>query len=268
MERRGTAPGSGPPGKAGLSHHEIERAVARLNAWFAGNRRRIPTYLNWRRFRRERHLPRFQAVPTTAIVGWKAEELRALFRVRSGESRDRAGVVEVPVELLVTDKSVAGEFLDVKALMKAAAGVVSAPLPLGRFSPRLWGFWSAYSSLAEEITSYINGIRLRVDAATAVPHDQRRVFEDFNVPLENGQQTALGGNCLFILEQARPPGATPFWRFTVTRDGEVIVGPQMLGVRAIYHQDRVLAVIKRIGESTVTLGVLTSEGAPESTGNP
>ena len=168
----------------------------------------------------------------------------------------------MPIELLVADKSLNGTFLDVEKLTEAALDIFAARHFLGRFSPRLWWFWSNYSSLAAEVSAYIDGIRLRVDAATAVPHDQRRVFEEFNVPLENGQQTAIGSNCLFVLEQANPPGATPYWRFTVTRDGEAVVGPQVLGVRAVYLEDQLLAVIKKIGDSAVTLSVLTSEGAP------
>ncbi len=248
------------------AQHEIERAVLRLNAWFAENRSRLPRCLSWKRLRRERHLPRFEAVQTTAIAGWKVEELGALFRVRPVERRPREGEVEVTLELLVTDKSLNGEFLDVKKLLRAVLGVISAPLLLGRFSPRLWWFWSNYDSLATEMESYVNGIRLRVDAATAVPHDQRRVFEEFNVPLENGQQTAIGQGCLFVLEHAEPPGAAPYWRFSVMRDGEVIVGPQMLGVRLVYHQDQLLAVIKKIENGAVTLSVLTSEGAQEPKG--
>jgi prepilin-type N-terminal cleavage/methylation domain-containing protein/prepilin-type processing-associated H-X9-DG protein len=251
---------SSRPEGSGSSQHELERAVMRLNAWFAENKRRIPPCFNWSRFRRERYVPRFEAVQTTALKGWKVEELGALFRMRPREDRRGEAEVEVPIEILVADKSLNGAFLDVKRLTDAALDVFAARHLLGRFSPRLWWFWFNYASLAAELETYVNGIRLRVDAATAVPHDQRRVFEEFNVPLENGQQTAIGKGSMFVLERAQPAGAAPYWRFSVMRDGEVIVGPQVLGVRAIYLEDQLLAVIKKIDESAVTLGVLTSEG--------
>lgn len=244
----------------GSSRHEIERAVLRLNAWVAENQERIPRCLDWRSFRRRRAIPAFRAVSTTALKGWGVADLNRLFRVlRRPESR-ADGDVEVPIELLVADQSLQGTFLNAREVIDAAFDVFAARHFLGRFSPRLRWFWSQSSLLAAELQGYVDGIRLRMDAATPVPHDQRRVFEDFQVPLQDGQQTAIGGSCMFLLEYAQPPGAVPYWRFSVTRHGEAIVEPQVLRPKPIYHEDELLAVIKKVGGQAVTLSVLTSEG--------
>ena len=242
------------------SQHEIERMVARLNAWFAEHKRHIPLCLNWRRFRRERTIPVFKAVRTTALKGWNVNDLNRLFRIVHGEARTDEGEVEIGIEVLVVDKSFQGAFLNVPELMRAAREVFSARHILGRCSPRLRWFWSRYPALTSELESYVHEIRLRVDAATPIPHDQRRVFEEFNVPLQDGQLTALGKSCMFVLEFMEPPGAVPYWRFSIIQHGAVIVGPHVLQTKPIYHGDELLAVIKSIGETAVTLSVLTSEG--------
>jgi len=161
----------------------------------------------------------------------------------------------------VVDKSPGGAFLDVRELMEAARNVFAERHLLGRFNPRLWWFWLHYPPFIQEMESYVQEIRLRVDAATPVPHDQRRVFEDFTVPLEHGQQTAIGGGCFFVLEKAEPSGAVPYWRYCLTRDDQIIVGPLVLRAMPIYYQDELLGTIRKVGETTVILSVLTSEGA-------
>ena len=242
------------------ARHEIERAVWRLNAWFADNKHRIPLCLNWRRFRRERTVPVFKAVRTTAIKDWNVKDLNRLFRVVHLGGRTEGESVEIPIELLVVDKSVRGTFLNVRELMNAAFDVFSARHILGRFSPRLRWFWSHLPALTSEMESYVNEIRLRVDAATPIQHDQRRVFEEFNVPLQNGQQSALGCGCMFVLDYVEPQGAVAYWRYSITQHGAVIVGPLVLQAKPIYHGDQLLAVIKSICDTSVTLSVLISEG--------
>ena len=244
----------------GSSQHDIERAVARLNTWFTENKHRIPRCWNWRRFRWQRTIPVFKAVRTTAIKGWNVHDLNRLFRVVRTEGGADEGELEVAIELLVVDKSLRGAFLNVPDLMEAAFDVIAARHLLGKFSPRLMWFWSHYPSLVLELESYVSEIRLRVDAATPIQHDQRRVFEEFSVPLKQGQQTALGNNCMFILDYMQPQGAVSYWRFSITQHGEVLVGPLVLQTKPIYHQDQLLAVIKSIGDTTVTLSVLSSEG--------
>lgn len=252
-EERGRPEGKRPP------QHEIERAVVRLNAWFAQNKGRIPLGLNWHSFRRQRPIPVFKAVRTTALKDWKVDDLNRLFRVLPMARSPARRELEVPIELLLVDKSLDGAFLNVKALMDAAFDVFAARHLWGRFNPRLRWFWSRYRALTAEIESYVNEIRLRTDTATPVRHGPRRVFEEFSVPLESGQQTALGKNCMFVLDYLQPQGAAPYWRFSVTQHGKVIVGPQVLHTKPIYHADELLAVIKRIGDQAVTLSVLTSE---------
>ena len=202
----------------------------------------------------------FKAVRTDALQDWSVQDLGRLFRVVHREPSPDPDEVEIPIEILVTDKSFQGAFLNVRELMKAAFQVVSAKHVLGKFSPRLCWFWFHYPSFTSEIESYVDEIRLRIDAATPIPQDQRRVFEEFSVPLQEGQQTALGNNSLFVLEYAQPQGAVPYWRFSITQHGEVIVGPNVLQPKPIYRGDQLLAVIKSIGETSVTLSVLTSEG--------
>ena len=250
----------GQPEGAGSSLHEIERAMLRLNAWFAEHKDHIPRCLNWGCFRRQRAIPVFKAVRTTAIKDWKVEDLNRLFRVLHMEVRRDDGDVEVPVELLVADKSLQGDFLKMRDVLDAAFDVFAARLLLGRSSPRLRWFWSHASSLTAEMETYVQEIRLRTDAATPVELDQRRVFEEFHVPLQHGQQTAIGGSCFFVLDYAQPTGSVPYWQFSVTRHGEIIVGPQVLHTKPIYHEDQLLAVIKKINSQSVTLSVLTSEG--------
>ncbi len=240
--------------------HEIERAAARLNAWFAAHKERIPIWLDIGSLRPVRHVPVFQPVQTTALAGWKVEDLNRLFRVARDQTRRAGNEVLVPIELLVVDKSPKGAYLNVRKLLTAALDVFAARHLLGRFNPRLRWFWLHYPPLLREIESYVDEIRLRVDAATPIPGGRKRVFEEFKVPLENGRQTALGESCLFLLELAKPQGAAVHWRFSVTQDGEVIVPSQPLRVRPIYHGDRLVAVIRRIAQQTVTLSVLTSEG--------
>jgi hypothetical protein len=246
--------------ETGSTGHEIERAVARLNEWFAQNKRRIPSCFDWRSLRRKRLVPLFKAVRTTEIKDWGIEELGRLFRVVREEAGEADREEVVPIELLVADKSLAGGFLEVEALMAAVLNRLASPFFLGRFSPRLWWFWWHYPPFIEEIGSYVHGIRLRVDAATPVKHNQYRVFEDFSVPLENGQQTAIGQGCFFVLDYMQPHRAVPYWRYSLVRDGETIVGPAVLQAKPIYHQEQLLAVIKKISDTTVTLSVLTSEG--------
>jgi hypothetical protein len=252
--------GSGGSDRHGANRHEIERVVRRLNEWFAEHRQRIPPSFNWRRFRRERWFPVFKAVPTTAIKDWKAAEVHRLFRVARPEGEPAEAVVQIPIELLVTDRSVHGKYLDAPALLDAVLQVFASRHLLGRFNPRLWWFWLHYPPFIQELETYVQGIRLRVDAATPVRHDQRRVFEEFSVPLVNGQQTAIGSGCFFVLEQVQPYAAAPYWRYSITRDGEIIVGPLVLQAKPIYHQETLLAVIKKIDDQAVTLSVLTSEG--------
>ena len=255
-----SAEGQSPPHGPGSSQHEIERAVLRLNAWFVENRPRIPLCLNWQRFKWQRTVPVFKAVPTTAIQDWTVQDLGRLFRVVHSAITTDARDVEVPIELLVADKSLQGSFLNVTDLMKAIFEIFSGRHVLGRFNPRLRWFWSHGSSLTSELESYVDSIRMRIDAATPVQHDQRRIFEEFRVPLQDGQQTVLGSNRMFVLDYMEPQGAVPYWRFSVTQYGEVIAGPQVLHPKPIYHGDALLAVIKSIDETTVTLSVLTSEG--------
>lgn len=240
--------------------HEIERMVMRLNDWFTENHHRVPRCFAWKRFRRERHTPVFRAVRTTALRGWTAADLGRLYRVARAEARSVEDGLEIPVELLVADKSVGGKFLNARELMDSARGVFADRHLCGRLSPRLWWFWLHYDALVEEMESYVSGIRMRVDAATPVEHNQRRVFEEFTAPLVNGQETAFGSGCFFVLEYAEPQGARAHWRYSVIRDGEPLVASQVLQPRPIYHEDRLLAVIKRVSDTSVTLSVLTSEG--------
>jgi hypothetical protein len=248
------------PEGPGSSQHEIERAVRRLNEWFTEHKRRIPRCFDGESLGWVRHVPVFKAVRTTAIKDWTVADLSRLFRVGHREVCKARAEVEVPVELLVADKSLRGTFLDAQELMKAAFRVITGRHLLGRFNPRLRWFWTNSPLFTLEIDSYVSGIRLRVDAQTPVQHDQRRVFEDFNVPLQNGQQTAIGKSCMFVLEHVEAKGTVPHWRFSLTQNGEVIVQSQPLRVKPIYHKEELLAVIKRIDETAVTLSVLTSEG--------
>jgi hypothetical protein len=252
--------GGGPPGPAAA--HEIERAVIRLNEWFGAHEDRIPRCWDGHGWRRKRFVPRFEAVPTTSLHGWKPRDLARLFRVAPGGTCTDSHQVEVSIELLVADKSAQGCFLDVPSLMRAALELMGGPSLLGRRNPRLWWFWLHLGPFVQEIESYVNGIRLRLDAATAIPHDQARVFEEFRVPLQNGQQTALGKNCFFTLEHVQPLGARAYWAFRILRDGEVVVGPQVLQMKPIYLGEELLAVVKRVDPETVTLNVLTSSGIP------
>lgn len=247
-----------PEGPAS-SQHEIQRAVVRLNAWFAENKHHIPLCLNWRRFRRQRTVPVFKAVQTTAIKDWTVKDLNRLFRVHLEANQDD-GEVAIPIELLVADQSSQGAFLNVQALVDAAFDVFSARHLLGKYSPRLRRFWAHSPSLVSEMESYVSEIRLRIDAVTPVQHDQRKVFEEFTVPLQDGQQTALGRSCLFVLEHRQPQVGVSCWRFRITQHGKVIVGPMILQAKPIYHEDQLLAVIKSMGDTTVSLSVLTSEG--------
>ena len=260
MAEPNSAEEQAPRSGSGSSRHEIERAVARLNVWFAENKHHIPRCLDWQRFRRQRTVPVFRAVQTSAIQDWNVEDLGHLFRVIRSATTPDDGDAEVPIELLVADKSLRGAFLNVQDLMKAVFEIFSRRHVLGRFNPRLRWFWSHYASLTSELESYVDEIRMRVDAATPVQHDPRRVFEEFSVPLKDGQQTVLGNNSVFSLEYMEPQGAVPYWRFSITQDGAVIAGPTVLQAKPIYHGDELLAVIKSIGETTVTLSVLTSEG--------
>lgn len=247
-------------GGDGSRPHEIERAVGRLNAWFAENKYRVPRCFSWRSFRRQRRFPIFKAVRTTAIADWSVEELDRLFRVRYVDARNTGAEVEVPIELVVTDKAVSGTFLDVRALMDAAWDVFAARHLFGKVSPRLWWFWLHRASLTAEIETYVTEIRLRVDASTPVKHDQSRVFEEFRVPLRNGQQTAIGRNCFFVLECVQPQGSATLWRFSVTQDGQVLIGPHLLQPKPIYHDNELLAVIKQVSDDAVILSVLASPG--------
>jgi hypothetical protein len=240
--------------------HEIERAAARLNQWFQLNKERIPASLSLRSFSRERLLPSFEAVQTTRLRDWKADELNRLFRVAAAEAGLADHERTVHVELLVADRSPSGRFLEVPEMMRAVLERLAAGFFLGRFSPRFWWFWGHYPPFIQEIESYVHGIRLRVDAATPVKHNQFRVFEDFSVPLQNGQETAIGQGCFFVLEYAQPHGAVPYWRYSIVRDGEAIVGPAVLQAKPIYHEDQLLAVVKKITDTAVTLSVLTSSG--------
>ncbi|MEI7731632.1 MAG: hypothetical protein WCO56_18810 [Verrucomicrobiota bacterium] len=244
-----------------VPRHEIERAVMRLNQWFAENKHRIPPRFDWSCFNQQRFLPRFQAVQTAALKDWKARDLDRLFRINWEPIRQADHETWIPVELLVADKSLNGKFLHVGKLLSAVLGDIVAGPWLGRLNPRLWWFWLNYPWLIREIETFVSGIRLRVDATTPVPRDQRRVFEDFTVPLENGQQTAIGKGCMFNLEYARPHGAVAHWRFSITQNGDLIIGPYPLKAKPIYHEEALLAVIKKIDDEKITLSILTSEGA-------
>jgi hypothetical protein len=260
----GAGPDHDPADSQNPPQHEIERAVARLNEWFSLNRERVPPCLDWERLRWQRRLPVFSTVNTTALQGWKVEDLNRLFRVVHPEVRRADDDTEVRIELLVADKSLDGHLLNTGELMNAALEVFATGYLLGKLSPRLWWFWLHYPSFVMEIETYVNGIRLRLDAETPVVHDQYRVFEEFNVPLENGQQTAIGKGCFFVLEHAQPQGARSHWRFSVMRDNETLVGSQVLQPKPIYDQDELVAVIRKISPTAVTLSVLTSEGHPNS----
>jgi hypothetical protein len=107
------------------------------------------------------------------------------------------------------------------------------------------------------VDAYATEIRMRVDAATPVNLNRNRVFEEFGVPLEHGQQTAIGEGCFFALECAQPQGATPHWRFSIVRDNEPIAGPFPLKVKPIYHGEELVAVIKKVTPEAVTLSVPT-----------
>jgi len=124
-------------------------------------------------------------------------------------------------------------------------------------------FCSAFESLTQEMESYVTEIRMRVDAATPIPLKQQRVFEEFSMPLEHGQQTAIGKGRFFALEYAQPQGAAAHWRFYVREDEATIVGPYPLKCRPVYRGEELVAVIKRISEETVTLSVPTFEAGPE-----
>ena len=248
------------PDPAAPPRHEIERAVQRLNEWFAANKTHLPTWFHWRRGRRVRTVPVFRAVPTTQLQGWAADDLRRLFRVLPQEVWRTDHEVERQFELLVADKSGPGEFLEVGRLMRAVRAVITSGRIWRRCSPRLWWFWFNSPWFTREIESYVQGIRLRLDGQTPVPKASPKVFEAFVVPLENGQQTAVGQSCLFVLEYVEPQGVKPYWRFSVTQHDVIVVPSQPLRPKPIYLEEELLAVIKKIDDTTVTLSVVTSEG--------
>ena len=241
-----------------ISRHEVERMAERLNEWFAHNKKHLPACFDWHTFSRQSYCPLFKPVPTTAIKDWKIEDLNRLFHIVRKPVQTAAHETAVVIELLVADKSLSGQLLNVRTLLKAALDIIANRHMLGRFNPRLWWFWINFPLLIKEIETYVNGIHLRVDAATPIPHNTTRIFEAFSVPLEDGQQTAIGNSCIFILEYAQPQGAVAHWRFSIRQHDQVIVGPQNLKTNPIYYEDRLLAVIKNFDDKAVTLSVLTS----------